>query len=287
MGVGGARDDGAVVLVKLGGSLITDKQSSAAGDEGVARTEVIRRLAREIAEAAAGMPRVRLLLGHGSGSFGHAEAARHRVHEGLARGASAAEGAGGLRGVSRVQHRAAALHRRVVDALLVTGLAPFSLAPSSALVTAGGRPESFAAEPLVLALRSGLLPVVYGDVVMDRDRGCAICSTETVLQAAAGELVRRGLTVREALWAGTTDGVLDQEGRPIPEVREEGAAGALAAAGPAAGTDVTGGMRHRLEAALALARLGVPSTVFDATVPDRLAAALRGEAVGGTRVLPR
>ncbi|HUP43640.1 MAG TPA: glutamate 5-kinase, partial [Thermoanaerobaculia bacterium] len=64
-----------------------------------------------------------------------------------------------------------------------------------------------------------------------------------------------------------------------------GAAGeALAAAGGAAGTDVTGGMRHRLETALALARRGIPSLIFDGAAPGRLAAALRGEAVPGTRI---
>jgi isopentenyl phosphate kinase len=45
-------------------------------------------------------------------------------------------------------------------------------------------------------------------------------------------------------------------------------------------------MRHRLETALELARRGIPSLVFDGTVPGRLAAALRGEAVPGTRIEP-
>ncbi|MFP3939568.1 MAG: isopentenyl phosphate kinase [Thermoanaerobaculia bacterium] len=278
-----------VVLVKLGGSLITDKQSTAGGSAGVARSDVIRRLAAELAAALRQAAPSRVVLGHGSGSFGHAEAARQGVHRGLAShpeetGADPAETARRLQGVSRVQERAATLHHRVVAALLEAGLAPFSVAPSSALVTSGGRPEGFAVEPLALALGSGLLPVVYGDVVVDREQGCAIASTETVLLAAAGELLRRGTPVRNALWAGTTDGVLDAAGRTIPEVRADGADDALAAAGASAGTDVTGGMRHRLEAALALARLGVPSTIFDATVPGRLGAALRGEAVGGTRV---
>lgn len=279
---GSGRSAEPVVLVKLGGSLITDKHLPSERGEGAARDEVIRRLAREIAEATAGGRPIRIVLGHGSGSFGHAESARHGVHRGLGRERDPDRAR--PEGVSRVQERAAALHHRVVVALLEAGLAPFSVAPSSTLVTSGGRPEAFAAEPLALALRSGLLPVVYGDVVMDRAQGCAIASTETVLLAAARELLHRDCPVRSALWAGTTEGVLDAGGRPIPEVRADGASDALAAAGSAAGTDVTGGMRHRLEAALALARLGVPSTIFDATVPGRLGEALRDRAVGGTRV---
>ena len=268
-----------LVLLKLGGSLITDKARPER-----ARVEVIRRLASEVVRALAGPDAPlgrRLVLGHGSGSFGHQAAARHRLPEGLPPASPA--------GVSRVQERAAALHRHVLDALLAEGASPFSIAPSSALVTAGGRPVHMEVEPLLLALDAGLLPVVYGDVVMDRERGCAIASTETVFLALAGELGQRGVPVARALWAGATDGVLGAGGERLDEVRagRAGAAGeALASAGGAAGTDVTGGMRHRLETALELARRGVPSLIFDGTAPGRLAAALRGEAVPGTRIEP-
>jgi isopentenyl phosphate kinase len=43
-------------------------------------------------------------------------------------------------------------------------------------------------------------------------------------------------------------------------------------------------MRHRLESALALARLGVPSWIFSGAVPGRLARAVDGEQIPGTIV---
>ncbi|HUF77391.1 MAG TPA: isopentenyl phosphate kinase, partial [Thermoanaerobaculia bacterium] len=261
-------------LLKLGGSLITDKERP-----DTARREVIRRLAGEIAGALRGPGALRLVLGHGSGSFGHTAAARLRL-------GAESQGEGGPEGVSRVQERAAALHRQVLDALLAEGASPFSVAPSSVLVAAGGLPVRCEAEPLLLALEGGLLPVVYGDVVMDRERGYAIASTEAVFLALAEELGRHGVRIARALWAGATDGVLGRGGERLEEVRADAAEAALAAAGGAAGTDVTGGMRHRLEAALELARRGVPSLVFDGGVPGRLAAALRGELAPGTRVVP-
>lgn len=264
-----------LTLLKLGGSLITDKERAARPDrpaDGRARTEVIRRLAGEIAGA---LPRGGLVLGHGSGSFGHVAAERHRVHAGLTPENRA--------GVGHVQQRAAELHRLVVQALAEAGAAPFSIAPSSALVTAGGRPAEVCVEPILLALSGGLLPVVYGDVAMDRERGVAIASTETVFLALDAELRGRGVPVARALWAGATDGVLDAAGHRLAEIRADGAP--PRSAGGAAGTDVTGGMRHRVEAALELARHGVPSLIFDGTVPGRLTAALRGNEVAGTAVV--
>ena len=118
-----------VVLVKLGGSLITDKS----GDCNP-RVEVIDRLASEIAAAQPKMSE-RLILGHGSGSFGHASAARHGVGAGRL-------DAGALSGVSETRARAAELHALVTTSLLAAGLAPFTWAPSSALVACSGSPDT-------------------------------------------------------------------------------------------------------------------------------------------------
>jgi isopentenyl phosphate kinase len=253
-----------VVLLKLGGSLITEKTDA----RGTTRPAVIARLAAEIRSAAPRM-RERIVLGHGSGSFGHVAAREHGI-------------AGGLRsptqlpGVSLTQKRAAALHREVLSALAAAGLAPFSIAPSSCTVFAGGKPAGLADEPLRLALAAGLLPVVYGDVVMDREQGVAICSTERILEMLA---VR--LPVRRVLWLGETDGVYDGDGRTIPTLSSlEG----LEFASPA-GTDVTGGMRHRVETALALARQGVRSVIFNGLTPGLLERALLGETVPGTEIV--
>jgi isopentenyl phosphate kinase len=263
-----------VLLIKLGGSLITDKTRPE-----TARRRVIRRLAAEIAHAAAHSS-ARLIVGHGSGSFGHVAAARFRLATGLA-------GPDQLPGVSLTQDRAAVLHRLVVDALLAAGALPFSIVPSSALVAEGGEPVDFALEPLLLALERGLLPVLYGDVVLDRAQGVAICSTERLFTLLARRLLERGVAVRRALWLGETEGVWDGSGRTIPRLTRAGLAQMEAGAlGGGAGTDVTGGMRHRVETALALADLGIPSQILDGRVAGLLERAVAGEEVAGTLIAP-
>jgi isopentenyl phosphate kinase len=116
----------------------------------------------------------------------------------------------------------------------------------------------------------------------------AICSTERLLELLARELPAHGTRVRRVLWLGETDGVYDAVGRTVERL----AAGDLArhgelrgAIGAAAGTDVTGGMLHRVETALALAARGIPSLIANGTTPGLLAAALRGEPVRGTEVV--
>ncbi len=261
-----------VVLLKLGGSLITEKAR-----EESPRREVIARLAEEIARATAGAP-FSLLVAHGSGSFGHVAAQRH----GIGRGPLSPEQ---LAGACRTQERAAALHRIVFAALLEAGVQAFSMAPSSCVVAVAGQPAEIDLEPLLLALERGLLPVLYGDVVLDREWGVSICSTERLFRLLAPRLLGRGLKIRRAVWLGETDGLWDSAGRTVPRVTAETFAEALGAIGAPAGTDVTGGMRHRLETALELAGLGIPSLLANGLTPGLLAEALRGEKVTGTEVI--
>ncbi|MCP4658954.1 MAG: uridylate kinase [bacterium] len=262
-----------LVLVKLGGSLITDKRG-----EATARTVVIRRLANEIAAARADLP-WRLILGHGSGSFGHVAAARYDLGRGLIRAGRSAP----LAGVSVTQDQAARLHRLVIEALLRAGAMPFSVVPSSTLLARKGRPVGGTLEPLVCALERGLLPVVYGDVVMDQVWGAAICSTESVLRYLVMRLDRHGFRVRRLLWLGETDGVYDRDGKTIPRIDRENYRRILKLVEPPAGTDVTGGMLLRLKTARALARCGVESQLVNGMQPGLLAAGLAGEEIPGTR----
>ncbi len=261
-----------LILLKLGGSLITDKARPE-----TPRREVIARLAGEIARAARETP-CRLIVGHGSGSFGHVAARESGIAAGL-------RSADQLPGVSRTQERAAALHRLVIEALVEAGALPYSIAPSSCLTSEAGRPVSLAAEPLLLALDRGLLPVLYGDVVMDRAWGVSICSTEKLFEILSRTLLDHGHTIRRALWLGETDGLYDAEGRTVPRISAGDLDRAAAAIGAPSGADVTGGMRLRVETALALAGLGVPSLLANGLVPGLLERAVRGEEVGGTEVL--
>ena len=262
-----------VQLVKLGGSLITDKQQAR-----TPRHEVIETLALELGTASTetGLP---LIVGHGSGSFGHVEAKASGIHQGVSRPEQ-------LPGVGLTQGRALELHQIVMNALRKAGRPAYSVVPSSCMVARGGRPEQVWPDPLLAALGLGLLPVVFGDVLMDRDWGASISSTEAVFLALVPALASRGVFVRRVVWLGRTDGILAADGTTIAEIPLAGVEATLETLEGAAGTDVTGGMRHRLETAVALAKLGVGSWIGDGRRPGALIDGLTDRAEHGTRVLP-
>jgi len=261
-----------IVLLKLGGSLITDKTRP-----GVARRAAISRLAQELASAARNPRGPRLVVGHGSGSYGHAAAS----DGGLTPGSDVRRR---LDAISGTQHRAAELHRLVVAALVKAGARPFSFAPSSFLCAANGRIGRPFVEPIFEALELGLLPVVYGDVVLDRKRGAVIVSTEELFLLMAKEAARRRSPVGHAVWLGETDGVRDEAGGTIARLTAATALRAARRVTGASGVDVTGGMALRLRTAATLAGAGIASSIIDGRKTGAIAAAVAGRASGGTRV---
>ncbi|HNS02351.1 MAG TPA: isopentenyl phosphate kinase [Anaerolineae bacterium] len=220
-----------LVFLKLGGSLITDKTQV----EAVQR-EVLRGVAGEIARARRDAPRLRLLLGHGSGSFGHVAARKHGTRAGV-------QGEQGWLGFAQVADAAARLNRLVTAALLEAGVPAWSVQPSAGLSCQEGAIAAWADQVMELALARGLTPLIYGDAALDRARGGTIVSTEELF----AWLTPRLRPARIVL-AGVVDGVysadplLDPAAQPWPLITPDDLPRLRASLGGSHGVDVTGGM---------------------------------------------
>lgn len=233
-------------FVKLGGSLITDKQRPLSP-----RPVVIQRLAHEIAAARAAHPCRPLLLSHGSGSYGHVVGRRYRTRAGV--GPTIVSDPTGWRGFCETGHIAAQLNRLVMAALLRAGLPAISLAPSALVQCRDGAIIAIASGPILAALDRGLIPLVFGDVAFDQSQGATIVSTEEVLAALVPVLQPGRLTL-----VGMVDGVFDADparqpdARPIPHLTAAQIDGLAAAFGASHGIDVTGGMAAKLRTMAAI-----------------------------------
>jgi isopentenyl phosphate kinase len=266
-----------LLFLKLGGSLITDKTRPQA-----LRSDVLERLAGEIAEAFAARPDLRLLLGHGSGSFGHVTARQHGTRAGV-------RTAEQWRGFAETGRVAAELNRLVVDALAAAGLPALRIQPSASARCRNGELLSLAERPIVEALEHGLLPVVHGDVAFDEARGGTIISTEEIFAWLA-----RRLRPARIILAGEVDGVLTADpatgiaGEVIPLITPENLAAVESALGGSRGVDVTGGMVAKVREMLALAQrieglreIHIISGLRPGLVRDAL---LRDDIPEGTRI---
>lgn len=260
------RRPSSVVFLKLGGSLITDKTQPR-----TPRPETLARLMQEIASAYAARPNLQIVLGHGSGSFGHVEGKKYGTRSGV-------HTAEEWRGFADVQHVAALLNRLVVDAAREAGLPVVNFPPSASVVARDTVIEQMALAPIENALAHSLLPVVQGDVALDVARGGTIVSTEDVFRYLAPRLQPARI-----LLAGIERGVLTRwpDGEIVPEISE----GAWAAnVGGSHAADVTGGMAAKIRETLAMVRAAPNCTalIFSGEEPGLVKRALLGENVPGT-----
>jgi isopentenyl phosphate kinase len=258
-------------FLKLGGSLITDKTRSH-----TLRGATLNRLAAEIASACARLPSLSLLLGHGSGSFGHVPASRYNTRQGVATPDE-------RRGFGEVWMEASNLNRLVVEALYTAGLRPITIPPSAVAIAQAGKVLAWDLAPLRSALKNGLLPVVYGDVVFDTARGGTILSTEDIFVYLAREL-----RPKHVLVAGSEAGVwadFPACTRLIPEITPINLPEVASSLGGSAHTDVTGGMVSKVEQLLALVQSvpGLEALIFSGETPGAVEQALLGANIG-TRI---
>jgi isopentenyl phosphate kinase len=258
------------VFLKLGGSLITDKSSPY-----TPRLEVIRRLAEEVREALEARPDLEMVIGHGSGSFGHAAAAPYGTRQGVRTPRE-------WRGYAEVAAAAARLNRIVTDLFLEAGVPVLSVQPSASAGCRDGELVHLETAPILAALAHGLVPLIYGDVALDETRGGTIVSTEDLFVYLTPILSpqRILLTTRVA-------GVLDDEGRVIPAISPADLPALQPSLRGAGGTDVTGGMANKVERMASLVERYPNLTVqiFSGETPGTLLSALLSASeTPGTRI---
>jgi isopentenyl phosphate kinase len=247
------------VLVKLGGSILTDKSGTC---------EINRDSLAAIAKDISAWKENEVILVHGAGSCGHPEAKHHHLDIGLDQN--------NKQGIYVTHHAVRILNDAVVSALRAHGAEAIGIHPLDACVANNGRIISFECGAVELLVQHGIIPVLHGDVGMDRSRGACIISGDQLVSylPQVMQIDRIGL-------ATDVSGVLDGQNAVVPwidrtSVRELDI-------GTSGNTDVTGGMRGKIEELLALADRGIASHIFHVS---RLGDFLAERDHGGTTVRP-
>lgn len=258
-----------LTFIKFGGSLITDKRVKGSFHEAV-----VARLGAEIHAAMSADHKLRVLVGHGSGSFGHFAARQYKTMDGV-------HTPDEWRGFAHVATTAAELNYLTARTLQAAGLPVWRVQPSASVISRDGVIVDMAVEPLRRGIAQAIVPLVYGDVALDDARGGTIISTETIFFYLAHHL-----PVSDILLLGEVEGVYDQDGRVIAEITPSNFQAIEEALGGSAGTDVTGGMETKVRDMLALteAAPGLTIRIMSGAVPDLLRQTLLQQAKPGTLI---
>jgi isopentenyl phosphate kinase len=254
-----------MILVKLGGSVITDKGHYRSFDQAN-----VKRLAREIVRS-----RKQVMIVHGAGSFGHVLAKKFRLNEGYRDKSQ-------MKGLAKVSFDVRDLNLRIMDALQSAGLPCVSIPPGACGLMEDGKLVSFDVEVMRRYLDLGIVPVTFGDVVLDQKKGFGICSGDQLMGLLADEF-----DAERIIFCADVDGIFSSDPHLHDDARLiERVDRSVLSRLPRSerNADVTGSIYGKIESILELAK-GREAMVINGRVRGRLERALKGEAVKGSRVI--
>ena len=254
-----------LVFVKAGGSWITFKDRPFSIDY-----NALEKLAEILLMSSND---AKIVLGHGGGSFAHPVVKSRQIY--------------GDRKTLILCHKATkTLNQIIVSKLIDYGIDVLSIQTSSIILWTGRGYRVFA-EPVKEAINKGLIPIVYGDCILDQYGYYRVISTEELFTVLTMELKPKRIVYLERVdGIYTKDPMKYSDAKLIPLINKENYKETLKLLKESYGIDVTGGMRTKIEKALELARdYGINSIIVSGyDVEEAVRAITKGTIKRGTLI---
>lgn len=254
-------------ILKLGGSVITDKNRYT-----TPKMKAIKRLIKEVINAKR-KKNFKLILVNGAGSFGHMPVERYKLKEGIRDEKTKF-------GLTVVHKYVEDLNRIIWDCLREKNIAAVPVHPSSFVIQKEGKVIRFDTTVIKKLLDFDIIPLLYGDIVMDTKKGCSIISGDYIVPYLA-----RKFKADKILMGTDTNGIFDKnpaiykDAKQIKEVNNENYEEVLKRLGGSRHIDVTGGMKEKLRK-IVEESMGTECVIYDANVKGNTERVLLGEKIG-------
>jgi isopentenyl phosphate kinase len=261
---------GRTVVIKLGGSVITDK-----GLAFKANYRSMHRIAKELAGL-----KERLLVLNGAGSFGHIPVKRWGLDHGFNRKKT--------NHFAKTKLQLLRLQQILVSVMASHGVSAVPFTPSSFMIARSGRLCRAELAPIREFLDLGLVPLFGGDLVPDLDHGWTVVSADQMASWIAPQI---GASM--IVYGTDVDGLYDSDPKTSRDARliETVSLGEIRRVSRSAlGSrmpDVTAGMRGKLFEAEHAVRMGVEVVIMNLRRPANLRPILEGKSGRWTRIVPR
>jgi len=245
-----------LILIKLGGSVITFKEKPLA-----ANFEAIRNISYTLASV-----KTPIILIHGGGSFGHYWSVKYNMHSKPDQYDS--------HGISIVHESMIALNQIIVNSMIKVGMNPYTIIPSMFIYD--HKPITKKIKELKSIVESSVIPITFGDVVYIENKMYSILSGDAIMS-----LLSKILRPSKVIFTLNVDGIYkDMKNREIlKELKNNNSARFSKVI-----QDVTGGMRRKVIEALKISDIGIDVMMVNGLKPERIINAITGIGFEGTLV---
>ena len=242
-----------MILIKLGGSIITNKEKPLSP-----RRKTIENIIKSLKKI--DEP---IIIVHGGGSYGHYWSVKYDMHT--------KERKYELRGVSIVKNSMIELNKIILDSMIKNRLSPYCLPPTDFM--SGNKPIAKKVKEIEKIAKSGMIPVTFGDALWHGQNKTYILSGDKIMAHLA-----KTLKPKLTIFALNEDGLYSdlKSKRLIEELKGESP---LISENK---MDVTGGMTRKVEEATKIAKMGLKVFFVNGNKPERIVKAIKKKTVQGT-----
>lgn len=263
-----------LVMVKLGGAVLTDKSVPCS-----LRQDIIESAVSQIA-AYLSKSDTKVLIGNGGGSFGHYFAQKYDLSKGVSNQNQ-------LVGMCMGKNGNAYLNTKLTERLVRHNVKACSYAIDDIFWKIRGDMEDSELEHwerLFAYLDYGITPVVYGDIIYDREKGCRIISTEQIFFNLAKVIAKNrkcGYQLEKIIFCTVNNGVEDLDGNIIHHINRNNFQDWEIFEQNIKGYDVTGGMYIKVKLSIDV-DVQCPVQIINGNDSESLYKALCGDTSLGT-----
>jgi len=255
-----------LIILKIGGSLITDKFS----EKPKINPENLKRISEEIASAY-DKEKFSLIIIHGAGSYGHVIVNQTGIDKGIKTDNQ-------LKDFAETQRLQNELNCIVTKYLIDAGLPAIPCQASAFAIMNSGRLVHMDTATIEGLLEIGMIPVLYGVPAYAKAQKCSILSGDQIAPYLAVKL-----NARKIIHGTNVDGVFTSDpnknldAKLIPEINSKNIDKVKEWLTGSTATDVTGGMFGKVSELL---EIGIESQLINANIPRNIIKAFKGEKIG-------
>lgn len=236
-------------IIKIGGSLITDKNEYRKFDEKLTR-EIIAEIFGE-----------KFILVHGGGSFGHIASKKYGL-PGKLSGET-------LFGSCVVKNDMALLNNYVISIMVDEGIPAMGFSPFNLW-----NGERFDYSPVINAFKKGIIPVIYGDAYIDGENAKIESGDDIMVDLA--EIFKP----ETAIFLSDVDGVFDDDPKRNKDSKLIRKFNGESIKFQGVENDVTGGMHKKFNSMIKCRQIGVKTYLINGKYPHRIRDIESGDFIG-------
>lgn len=267
------RHSNEIILLKLGGSLLTDKNQPFS-----IREEVVKSAIQQVIDA-----QEKLILIHGGGSFGHPLAKQYSISNGFD---SSIENQ--IFGLTETHQSMNKFNTHIINLFLEKNYPALSIQASSIFIRDSNKISTHSVDIIETALDLNILPILYGDIILDKQGTFSIISGDQIILELCENL--KNYKVSKVIFTMETDGLYindknsDEECTLATECYSDELE-SLDLANLGQKIDVTGGIKGKLNFIKQICNYNIPVQLINGLKEGYIHKSLKNQNINCTNIL--